>query len=359
MVEKGYSVDWYATEEFKDIVNMSGANFIKYKVDFEEIHDLNNVTSNFYNLMNALLKLNRKCYKEYVDEINSDEISLVLYDSMCSFAKNITKKRNIKSVCLCSTLAYNFFTFIFSNMFISSIKLTIKHCFDLIKMIKVENKFRKENDIQRLKIIDLFMNKGDITIVLTLKELQPFVKSFPKSFKFVGTTIKDKICIRKQKYNDLYDIYISSGSIFTRNLVDETIYNKYFENKKVIINIGNLDVNSNNSNIEFVNYTDQLELLKNCKLFINHGGINSIYDSISNGVPQICIPQQEEQRMNAKIMAKKKIGYYMNKFDIDKISKNESKIKKYNKNIEFFKNLINNSDGAKNATNLIIKLLKQ
>ena len=359
MVENGYSVEWYATEEFKDIVNMSGANFVKYKVDFEEIHNLNNVTSNFYNLMNALLKLNRKCYNEYINEIDSKEIILVLYDSMCSFAKNIAKKKNIKAVCLCSTLAYNFFTFTFSNMLIPSIKLTIKYCSNLIKMIKAENKFRKENGIQWLKIIDLFVNKGDVTIVLTLKELQPFVKTFPKSFKFVGTTIKDKICIRKQKYNELYDVYISSGSIFTKNLVDKTIYNKYFENKKVIINIGNLDINCNNSDIQFVNYTDQLELLKKCKLFINHGGINSIYDSISNGVPQICIPQQEEQRMNAKIMAKKKIGYYMKKFDIDMISKNESKIKKYNKNIEIFKNLINNSNGTENATNLIIELIKQ
>ena len=87
----------------------------------------------------------------------------------------------------------------------------------MIKMLNSEKKFRKEYCIKKLNLIDLFVNSGDITIVLTLKELQPFVKTFPKSFKFVGTTVKDKICIKSQEYLNNYDIYISSGSILSDN----------------------------------------------------------------------------------------------------------------------------------------------
>lgn len=360
LIDEGYNVDWYATEQYRNIVEKSGANFKIYKEKFDGIYNLANVTSNFYNLMDVLLKLNRQCFIDYIDEIEKEKVSLVLYDSMCSFAKNIAQKINVKSICLCSTFAYNFFTFTFSNMLIPSIKLIVKNLNELIKMIHIEKKFRKENNIKKLNILDLFVNRGDITIVLTLKELQPFVKTFPKSFKFVGTTIKDKICIKKQEYSNDYDIYISLGSIFPENsmLIEQIMNHDYFKNKRTIINTGKLNINSNNKNIELVNYTDQLELLKKCKLFINHAGINSIYDSISCGVPQMCIPQQEEQRMNAKIISRKKIGYYMKNFDFDKIKKIQNKIKAYNKNINKYKNLINNTDGTKEAVRLIREAMK-
>ena len=361
LVDMGYNVDWYSTENFKSIVSESGANFKVYKEDFDELYDLANVTSDFYKLMQTLLELNKKCFLDYINEIDKDEIYLILYDSMCSFAKNIAQVLNINSVCLCSTLAYNFFTFTFSNMLLPSAKLTLTHIPNLINMIKNENRFRKENRIKKLNIIDLFVNSGDITIVLTLKELQPFVNTFPNTFKFVGTTIKDKICMKKQEYSN-YDIYISAGSIWTENENTENILNKalgneYFKDKKIILNVGNSNIKFNNNNIECTRYTDQISLLKKCKLFVNHGGINSIYDSISNKVPQICIPKQEEQRMNAIIMKRNKIGYYIRNFNISQLQYYEGKIKKYNNNIEKYANLINNTDGTTNAVNLIIEMI--
>ena len=222
---------------------------------------------------------------------------------MCSFAKNIAKKLNIKSVCFCTTIAYNYFTFVFSNMFFSTIKLFCKNIKSIIKLYNAEKKFRKENGIIKFNAMDLFINKGDLTIVFSPKELQPFFKTFSKKFVFVGTTIKDRIT-NKTKYHK-YDIYISLGSIFTENkiLLDEIINSPLTKNKKTIVNVGNLKI-VNHKNIEFVKSTDQLSLLPKIDLFIN-----SIYESLYFGKFQICISQQQEQRMNAKILHRKKLVY--------------------------------------------------
>ena len=300
LIESGCEVDWYCTNKYKKFILESGANFIEYSINFEEINNLSYITSNFYILLKNLLAINSKCYLEYINKVKDIKVDLIIYDSMCSFAKNIAKRLNIKSVCLCTTIAYNIWTFVFSNMLFSSIALSFKYGKKIHEIIEAEKKFRKENKIIKFNMIDIFVNSGDITIVFTPKELQPFINTFPKSFKFVGTTINDRISLHKTKYKS-YDIYISLGTIFTENkeLLNKIIKNDFVKNKKTIINIGKLNMVSNKENIELVSYTNQIELLKKCKLFINHGGINSIYEAISNEVFQVCIPQQEEQKMNA------------------------------------------------------------
>lgn len=359
LIESGYEVDWYCTNKYKKFILESGANFIEYSINFEEINNLSYVTSNFYILLKNLLAINSKCYLEYINKVKDIKVDLIIYDSMCSFAKNIAKRLNIKSVCLCTTIAYNIWTFVFSNMLFSSIALSFKYGKKLHKIIETEKKFRKENKIIKFNMIDIFVNSGDITIVFTPKELQPFINTFPKSFKFVGTTINDRISLHKTKYKS-YDIYISLGTIFTENkeLLNKIIKNDFVKNKKTIINIGKLNMVSNKENIELVSYTNQIELLKKCKLFINHGGINSIYEAISNEVFQVCIPQQEEQKMNAKIIAKKKIGIYMKNINLKKMKKIDKIIEVRKKRLSYYSNVINKYDGTKNAIQEIKKLLK-
>lgn len=356
LVKNNYQVDWYCSKKYKDFVEQTGANFIEYKVDFDK-YSLSDLTANFYNLYQGLLSLNRECYLEYLKVIKESKPDLIIYDSMCSFAKNISKKLKIKSVCFCTTMVYNYFTFIFSNMFFSTLKLMCKNIKSIIKLYKEEKKFRKENKVIKLNAMDLFINKGDITLVFTPKELQPFYKTFPKEFVFVGTTIKDRIT-NKTKY-EKYDTYISLGSIFTENneLLNKIVNSELLKNKKSIMSVGNLKI-TKSKNIEFVKSTDQLSLLPNADLFINHGGLNSVYESLYFGKFQICIPQQEEQRMNAIIVGKKKIGLYIKNFDCLNLNKLKKCKRNCIENINKYKNIIKSYDGTQIAFDNIERLIK-
>ncbi|MCC6617247.1 MAG: hypothetical protein IT320_27480 [Anaerolineae bacterium] len=56
------------------------------------------------------------------------------------------------------------------------------------------------------------------------------------------------------------------------------------------------------------NFVPQLEVLKRTDLFITHGGMNSVHESLWHGVPMIVIPQQEEQAIVARQVVKNGAG---------------------------------------------------
>ena len=363
LVEEGYVIDWYCSKKYEDFVKKSGANFIEYKIDFDNEYNVANLTENFYNLLEGISNISRQAYLMYINE-NYDDVDLILYDSMAVFAKNIARKLKKKSVCFSSMIAYNPLVFTFSNMLFPSVKLFINYGKDIFKLIKEEKKFRKENGIIKFNLLDMFVNKGDMTLVFTPKEIQPFAFSFPKDVKFVGTTIKDRLKFKDETYNEEYDVYVSFGSVFTDNIkvINQIMEDKYFDDKKLLINIGSMEMKSRKKNIQFIHYTNQVELLKHCKVFINQGGLNSIYESIYNKTPQISIPIQEEQRMNAKIIAKKKLGLYLRKYDGDHVKKFLEKInddKKYKANIKKYYEIINKYDGTKLSVDYIKELMEE
>lgn len=357
LVKKGYIVDWYCSEKYKTLIEDIGANYKEYMEKFEQFN-LNEITDNFYSLFGWLLDLNRKCYLAYLDVMEKENPDLIIYDSMCSFGKNIARNLKIKSVCFCTTLAFNQFNFLCSSMCFSTIKLFGSHLKGLLHLYLIEKKFRKTHGIKKLDMLDLFVNQGDITLVFTPKELQPFYKTFPKSFVFIGTTIKDRIH-NNIKYEN-YDVYVSLGSIFTENkrFFHELLASEILKNKKTIITTGNIKMEEF-SHVEFVEKTDQLSLLPKVDLFVNHAGLNSIYECLYFGKFQIWFPQQEEQRMVAIEFQKKKIGMHVE--NLKKITWNrliEYK-EKSEKSIRLYQNVIRSYDGTKLAVQNIEEMIKK
>ena len=92
-------------------------------------------------------------------------------------------------------------------------------------------------------------------------------------------------------------------------------------------------------------------------IFINHGGLNSVYESIYLNKKQICIPMQEEQRFNALICRHKKIGGYVKKYT--GLGKQLKEIEKWNKNSEKYSKIFKSYDGTKLAYEIIDKYIKE
>jgi MGT family glycosyltransferase len=363
LIKEGYIVDWYSTNKYKTIVEETGANYIPYDINFDAEYDLADITQNFLVLLETLFDLNQRGYLIY-NKLNYEDVELILYDSMVGFAKNIAREKDIKSVCLCTTLAYNPFVFVFSNMFFSTIKLFAKRFKRLMSILKNEKEFRKKQQIQKLDLIDIFFNKGNETIVFTPKEFQPFSNTFPKSVHFVGPEMHERFSINNQTYENQYDLYISLGSINTEKVyfLSEIDTNDFYKDKTIIINVGNSNANVKSNNIELARYTNQMELLKNCRYFINPGGINSVFEAIFNNVYEICIPMQEEQKLTAKLVQRYKLGFYLKEYDTKKIEKMLFKLtnnKKYKKGMKKFNDIIKKSGGASEAAKIITDLVEE
>lgn len=356
LVNDGYDITWHTAKKYESIVNKSGARFEEYKFNFNDLK-LDVVTSDLFELNKNLININQEAYEMYIDLFDYSDC-VILYDSMCSFAKNIARKKGIKSICLVTTIAFNLPVFVFSNLFFSSIKLYLKNFKAFLKLTKNEKIFRKKYGLPKLNMIDLFLNKGDKTIVFSPKELQPFCNSFDKSFHFVGTTIKDRPMFSNTEFYQETDFYISLGSIFTSNKDELNRITKLeeFNDSNAVITIGKANLSVSNQNIRLADFTNQIEMLKRCKYFINHGGLNSVYESVYYGIPQICYPQQQEQKLYSKIVQRKHLGVYMKKID-DKYIRKIKKEKNIS-NIGSMRDKIKSYDGTEKASQIIKEYFK-
>jgi MGT family glycosyltransferase len=56
------------------------------------------------------------------------------------------------------------------------------------------------------------------------------------------------------------------------------------------------------SNFTFVDAVPQLAVLERARIFLTHGGLNSVHEGLWHGVPMVAVPQQIEQLHNAEAM---------------------------------------------------------
>ena len=360
LVRAGVRVDWYCTEAYRELVTATGAHFHSYCVDFSR-YPLDRLTADFFSLYRGLLALNRRCYLRYRREIRENPPDLLLYDSMCSFGKNLAKQFGLPSVCLCTTLAYNLPVLLGTNLLLPSLKLIGQHLPQFLKLYRREQHFRRREGLPRCHLLDLFVNAGDKTMVFTPPEFQPFVRSFPHSFVFVGTTIRDRLK-PDIRYEDC-DIYLSLGSIFAARAgkLETLLQSPLFRGKRVIVSAGeaaaDLQKRLGSERLTFVRRTEQLSLLKKTRLFVNHGGLNSVYESLYFGIFQLCLPQQEEQKLTALVAERKKFGLYVRDFSGLTAEKVEKRRRAWQTEIQKYRRILRAADGTTHAFREISKLL--
>jgi MGT family glycosyltransferase len=167
----------------------------------------------------------------------------------------------------------------------------------------------------------VFDSRGDLGLVFTSASFQVERQAFDDSYKFIGTSLPE----RPVHHDDFplaqleghRVIYVSLGTVFTKNLsffercaealrdVDATVVLSY--GKKV-------DLTKEISfprNFIAKPHVPQLEVLRRASLFITHGGMNSVNESLHFGVPMIVHPQGADQYMVASRVERLGAGVWL------------------------------------------------
>lgn len=359
LINKGNEVTCYNTPAFRERIENLGAHYREYGEEFQKLK-LDEVTSNLYVLMDTLITFNEQLYDIYLEEISGEKPDLLMYDSMLSFAKNIAYKLKLKSVCMVATIGFNLPVCMFSNISTSSVPLVMKNAGNMRRLIKQDKAYRKERGLKGFKLIDLFMNTADLTLVMTPEKLQPLAWTFPKSVHFVGTTIKEQIEMYHGAEYDDYDCYISMGTVFSNNVNDmrEFLELPEMREKKIMISASETpDWMKAMTNVRAEKWVYNVDLIPKCKLFINVGGAGSVYTAMYYGVKQISIPAQEEERYNAKIMKRHKAGIYLKKYDTQRIAGALQKLDGLKPDI--CRQIVRSADGTATSVKLIEELTSE
>ena len=154
---------------------------------------------------------------------------------------------------------------------------------------------------------EIIENPPELNFVYTLREYQPYIADFSEEhFKFLGPSIY----ARKAEPIDFVKgdrpvIYISLGTIIKG---DAAFFQKCIEafrgeDVDVIISVGQkFEVKKLTNvpmNVHIYPLVPQIDVLEYADVFVTHGGMNSVSESLVKGTPMVVIPFVSDQPVNA------------------------------------------------------------
>jgi len=163
---------------------------------------------------------------------------------------------------------------------------------------------------------EIVKNPPALNLVYTLKEYQPYAEDFPEEqYKFLGASVYD----RKEQEIDFKKsnrpvIYISLGTVIkgAASFFNKCIEAFRNEQVDVIMSVGkNFSINKLKNvpeNFRIYNVVPQLTVLKQSDVFVTHGGMNSINEALSVGMPLVVIPFMSDQPTNARRIEELRLG---------------------------------------------------
>lgn len=307
LIDDGHEVIVYNTEGFKEQIEKVGAKFHKLTADYKLI-DLR-ILHNALNIAEQSLILARILTAPLVKSIHEERPDCLIHDSLCIWGKLSGIITRTPTVSLISNMTINAnMMFAYAKYLLPDFVFLAKHLLKTMSIVKQYRLLYKKFSFPPPYIIDLFSNKEKSNIVFTSEYFQPKRTSFDASYKFVGPIIyhREENSIPPHLLNtEKPIIYIALGTVYNDNL---TVYQNLihmFKDKSYqgFVSIGKY-INPDSlgtipKNVYIDKYLPQLEMLKRADLFISHGGMNSVNESLYFGVPMLLIPHIQEQRVNA------------------------------------------------------------
>ena len=325
-----YRIICYSTNQYKNVIESTGAIFKDYNEDSECINlNVPPEKMTLLTLSRIIISFIKKMFPKLLKDAKVYSPDCIGLDFFCIWGKMIAEGLKVKSFTTITQFAPHPKKFKpFPGMMKHLIQILFFGQKTIFQFRKLIRKINLEVTIGKFKFFDIFMNYCKLNIVYVNKEIQPDYETFDSSFVFTGpslrtsgTTLYDEI-----KFDRCYDgklIYISLGTLYNQNLSFYLNCVRVFKNTKhkIIISIGKSinikDFGIIPDNIVVRNHVDQLQVLSKADLFITHGGMNSINEALYHKVKMIIIPQAVDQYATAQQLSNLKLAFYYKKKTID------------------------------------------
>ncbi|MCM3768612.1 macrolide family glycosyltransferase [Neobacillus niacini] len=308
LISRGEEVVYFTIEDFRERVEKTGATVKTFDAQKFISAFISGGRKNLLERINGLLRTADIMIPSVLEQIEGERFDYIIHDSMFGCGRLLAQILKLPAVNSCTSFAQSEASF--NHMFKQLEKNIPTDTFDEYKRLSaaVEEKY----GVRIHSPYEVFCNPAPLTIVYTIRELQPSIEEFDQSYKFVGPSITSRqtdgnFDLTLIKGKSL--IYISLGTVFNQAVDFYRLCFHAFGNTEhtVIMSIGGKvqpsELGEIPENFIVKNYVPQMEILKQTKLFITHGGMNSVHEGLYFGVPLIVIPQSADQPAIAEQVA--------------------------------------------------------
>jgi MGT family glycosyltransferase len=317
LVRRGHHVVYYNSDTFEQAIKGTGAEFRSYPNSSISEADLAKRVNNLVTVTVLMLEESIRLLPFLLDNMEREKPDLVIFDSIALWGMLAARLQNVSS-------AASICTFV-----LEGVPGIIKWR-DYLHIFR--QAFTQLPTLQRLRRqlvktygSDIFPGKsilpckGNFNIVYTSREFQPDTPYIDDSFRFVGPSILATTRKETGFPWDLLDpertkIYLSLGTLYNKNIgFYRTVLTTFSDHPaQFILSVGRKtdihDLGLIPENFIIQSVVPQLELLQKVDLFITHGGMNSVNEGLNYGVPLVVVPQQIEQALNGRQVARQGAG---------------------------------------------------
>ncbi len=373
LVQRGHEIIYFATEEYRAKIESTGAHFRAYQAEVD--HETN--LGNFNYLALLLLSTGEQLMPQLLEAVDQEQPDYIISDSLCVWGFQVARKRHIPVISSSGTFIFNLRMVLAST----SPRQLLGQALEFPGNIRYQIQYRQTAARIREKygmgspsILTAMNSHGDITLVYTSKAMQPIADTLDSSFKFVGPGLiprpyeSDFPLERLQ--TDKPVIYISLGTIFNgdRDFYEACLQAFTGSDYTVVLSLGKKftpeSFGAIPPNFILRNHVPQLDVLQHADLFITHGGMNSVHEGISFGVPLIVIPQMLEQEIVARQVVRNQAGIMLDKKQISAVRLREKADAvlvnpTYRQNALRVRDTLQNAGGASKAADEVQAFVRQ
>jgi MGT family glycosyltransferase len=363
LVRRGHRVYYYSTEEFKAKIESTGATFCEYR-DFGEFDNVaagKNLAFLYYSLIFAT----RNMLKGLLARMRDLKPDCVIHDAISPWGRYVAAILGIPAISSVTTFAYDAKVQTPANTIRFIGKVGASGLSYMLKARSLQNEMQKEYGVKRREFIDTMMNEEALNVVCTSRALQPSSKNFsPNSYAFVGPLLT-----QRKNDEDQFDYstlrrpvaYVSMGTVWHGCASIDAIIEALKEGGFSLVVSGTSDRFSSGNGLIIKKHVNQLAALRNADVFISHGGMNSVNESLSCEVPLCLFPFQSEQEEVAKQVVAMKCGVIIKRLDKQSVTKAVSQIMSnslYKENCKTIARSFIEAGGSKAAADRVEDYLK-
>lgn len=296
LLRRGCEVDYYSVEPYRALVESSGARFVPYPPVCESLMRPADLDDHLVRGVSVTAEL----LPQLLEDV--PHADLVLCDASALWGQLFARARGIPCVLSITTFA---FTRAMLQLFGASPQrppLGWDTCATALATL---------NNDYAAKIgdhLDLMAPGADLKLVYTSTFLQPAGKFLDARHVFVGPLLarRAREGDRVPQANDARPLaYVSLGTIFNR---DHALLRSIAEalnagGWRVLVSLGDAAAAASGDWPEGVDvraFVDQIGILRDAKLFVTHGGMNSVSEALAQSVPLVVIPQSVDQHVVAR-----------------------------------------------------------
>ena len=309
LVERGDEVVYFSSEAFAAGIQQAGAQYRPYRNAF--LADLRQLPEQTNEISWLLMRTVGEVLAQDLGAFRAERPDYVITDSVAPWGQWVAQVLEVPVVTSVTTFAFNRHVLALGaarGTRPKSVRLVLSKIRHVTKAALLGRRLRREHRVKGTGMMGLVMGCSDLNIVYTSRFFQPCAESFDDRFQFIGPPMgprTEAVDFPWDEASQTDVIYVSLGTLFN---ADPTFYRTCFEafraqNVRVVMSIGTTiteaSLGAPPANVVVRPHVPQLKVLRRATVFVSHGGMNSVSESLSHGVPLVCVPQMGEQEIVA------------------------------------------------------------